>query len=338
MEDKISSEEGNYYEAIVKKTKTGLTFPKKLREKLFNTEDDFFFKLIVPQARDKIILEFISKEKAEIELETSKNKEEEKRNNKSSKKKSKDDKRKKKKSKNSDEFEPRWSKYFVYDYPNKEKVRSILESAFYKFAETPIEFDDALGRVKYAMVSFLTSTKTENAKLFYSVIKFLIDVIDIFDQPRLIEWIYEKVIPNIESKFLYELALIDMIPISIKYNYSKKAKNSVNRILDGIDEYNPEESYNIMNSFKQLVKKVRKIKDIEIRTKIFEDLKEKLINYENKFENNDYKVQIIELLEDLNFIEDAYELTDELVKNLDPESVITAEVRKIRSRLKEKPI
>ena len=71
-----------------------------------------------------------------------------------------------------------------------------------------------MGRVKYALVSFLSSTKTENAKLYYAVERFLIDIIKKFNQPNLIEWIFEKIIQNIESKFLYELALLDLIPMS----------------------------------------------------------------------------------------------------------------------------
>jgi len=331
MVQKMNSEEDNYYEAIIKKTKMGITFPKDLRDELFKSNEDVFFKLIVPKEKDKIILVFLSKENIETYSKEMKKKNEDKKNLEKARNKSK-------KSKKPEKFEPKWSKYFIYDFSNKDKVQSILESAFYKFAETPIEFDDALGRVKYAMVSFLTSTKTENAKLFYSVIKFLIDIIKKFEQPRLIDWIYEKVIPNIESKFLYELALIDMIPISVKYEKFDKAENSVKQILESIDEYNIDESYNIMNSFKQLVKRIKKFKELKISSSIFDLVREKLIIYENKFQNKDYKIQIIELLEDLDFVEKAYELADKLLKDLDPESVLIAEVRGIRNRLKEKPL
>lgn len=334
MEQKMNSEEDNYYEAIIKKTKTGITFPKELRDGIFKSNEDVFFKLIVPKEKDKIILEFLSKENIETYSKQMKKKNEDKKDLEKAKNKSKNSKH----SKKPEKFEPKWSKYFVYDFSNKDKVQSILESAFYKFAETPIEFDDALGRVKYAMVSFLTSTKTENAKLFYSVIKFLIDIIKNFEQPRLIDWIYEKVIPNIESKFLYELALIDMIPISVKYEKFDKAENSVKQILESIDEYNIDESYNIMNSFKQLVKRVKNLKELKISSSIFDIVKEKLVFYEEKFQNNDYKIQIIELLEDLDFVEKAYELAEKLLKELDPESVLIAEVRRIRNRLKEKPL
>ncbi|MBD3213570.1 MAG: hypothetical protein GF311_13260 [Candidatus Lokiarchaeota archaeon] len=339
MEEKKSSENHNYYEAIIKKNKTGITFPKELREKLFPSEDDdYFFKLIVPQEKDKIVLRFLTEKEAELYEKESNQQQNEKDNTDAAKNVKKKKKKASKEKNNSSQLEPNWSNYFVYDFSKKEKVKQILESAYYKFAETPIEYDDALGRVKYALVSFLTSTKTENAKLFYSVVRFLIDIIKTFDLPRLIDWIYEKVIQNIESKFLYELALIDMIPVSIKYEKYELVENSIDKILTSIHDYSMDESYNIMNSFKQLVKKVRKLKQISISTTIFDKIKESLIPYMEKFKNNDYKIQIIESLEDLGFIEDAYTLADNLVKNLDPDSVVLAELRKIRNRLKEKPL
>ena len=62
MENKEESEDKNFYEDIIKKTKTGVTFPKELREALFDDEKEAFFKLIVPKEKDKIILEFLSQE------------------------------------------------------------------------------------------------------------------------------------------------------------------------------------------------------------------------------------------------------------------------------------
>ena len=56
MEQKKKSDDENFYEDIVKKTKTGITFPKDLRDDLFEENQEVFFKLIVPQEKDKIIL------------------------------------------------------------------------------------------------------------------------------------------------------------------------------------------------------------------------------------------------------------------------------------------
>ena len=49
-----------FFEDLVKKTKTGITFPKNLREALFEEDAEIFFKLVVPQEKDKIILEILS--------------------------------------------------------------------------------------------------------------------------------------------------------------------------------------------------------------------------------------------------------------------------------------
>ena len=56
-------EEEVFFEDIIKKTKTGITFPKELRETLFNEEKETFFRIIVPKEKDKIILTFLSTRK-----------------------------------------------------------------------------------------------------------------------------------------------------------------------------------------------------------------------------------------------------------------------------------
>ena len=55
-------EEEVFFEDIIKKTKTGVTFPKELRESLFNEEIETFFRIIVPKEKDKIILEVLTEQ------------------------------------------------------------------------------------------------------------------------------------------------------------------------------------------------------------------------------------------------------------------------------------
>lgn len=315
-----------FYQDVVKKTKTGITFPKDLRDALFDEEREVFFKLLVPSTKDKIILEFLSDEEAKNitkELSETQHKIVTKV----------PDKEKVKETK--EKLVPNWSEYFVYDFKNREKIQPILESAFYKFAETPINIEDAMGRIKYALVSFLTATKTENAKLYFSIIKFLIDVIEKFNQPNLIDWIFEKIVPNVESKFLYEQALLELLEISLKTKRYEKAELFIFYVLRNIDDYPRSELYNIFNSFKQLVKKV---KHIERTDKIDLLLKEKLMEYGTDVEDSDYKIQIVEFLEDLNYIELAYNLAKEIQKGLPPDSVKVEEIRKIVKRLYTTPI
>jgi hypothetical protein len=321
-----NSKDSHFYEEIIKKTKTGITFPKDLRDTLFEEEKEVFFKLIVPQEKNKIILEFLTGDQAKEFSEKSKIKKEI----------SKETKQKKiKKSEKDLQFSPNWGEYFVYDFEAKSKVQPILESAFYKFSETPVNLDDAMGRVKYALVSFLSSTKTENAKLYFAVEKFLIDIIDKYNLPNLLDWMFEKLIPNIESKFLYELALLELVEASLKFKRWDKAELYIFYVLKNIDEYSKSEMYNIMNSFKQLVKKV---KYSERSNKIDILLKEKLLEYGEGVDDIDYKIQIIEFLEDLNYIELAYDFAKKIQLGLPPDSMKLEEVRKLVKRLHVTPI
>ena len=317
----------NVIEEVVKKTKTGITFPKELREELFEDGEDYYFKLIVPGERDRIILEFITEEEAKT------------LSNKYKIEKPKVPKDptaiKKPKIRKQGAVSPNWGEYFMYDFKNQDNVKPILESAFYKFAETPVNLEDAMGRIKFVLVSFLTSTKTENAKLYFSVVKFLIDVIEKFNQPNLIDWIFEKIVPNIHSKFLYEQSLLELVEISLKMKRFEKCELFIFYVLKNIDEYPRSELYNIFNSFKELIKRVRNIERTE---KIDVLLKEKLLEYGEGIEDVDYKIQVVEFLEDLNYIEAAYNLAKEIQKSLPAESIKLEEVRRLVRRLHTTPI
>jgi hypothetical protein len=330
QENQNKQSEQPFFEEVVKKTKTGVTFPKALRDELFEEEGDFYFRLVVPNEKDKIVLEFLSEEQAKKISEKLK----------VTKVKTATTPKlgRKKKITTSTETlgpSPAWGEYFVYDFEVKDKIIPILESAFYKFAETPLNLEDAMGRVKYALVSFLSSTKTENAKLYFAVEKFLIDIIDKFNQPNLLDWIFEKIIPNVESKFLYEQALLELVEASLKFKRWEKAELYIFYVLKNIDSYAKSEMYNIMNSFKMLVKKV---KYVERSDKIDIILKEKLLEYGEGVEDTDYKIQIVEFLEDLQYIELAYDLAKKIQLSLAPESMKVEEIRKIVRRLHTTPI
>lgn len=328
-----------FFEDVIKKTKTGITFPKDFREEFFEEDEDVFFRMVVPKEKDKIILEILSEERVqELSAQLKKSRPSTPR----APREKKEGGAKKKAGP-----VPLWSEYFVYEFEAQDKVRPILESAFYKFAETPPNLEDAMGRVKYALISFLSSTKTENAKLYFAIEKFLLDVIQKFDQPNLLDWIFEKIIhqkndqdefvPNIESKFLYEQALLSLVEVSLKpeINRSDKAELYIFYVLKNIDSYAKSEMYNIMNSFKLLVKAV-KWSDRSDKIDIL--LKEKLMEYGEGIEDVNYKVQIIEFLEDLKYIELAYDVAKKVQVSLPPESVKLEEVRKLVRRLHRAPI
>jgi bifunctional DNA-binding transcriptional regulator/antitoxin component of YhaV-PrlF toxin-antitoxin module len=327
MEKENEIKEKAYFEEIIKKTKTGITFPKNIRDELFGEKEEIYFKLVVPKEKDKIILEILNDNQIK---ELAQKKDEKKQKVSKTKQKEKISSETK-----SASTGPNWGDYFVYDFEAKNKIQPILESAYYKFAETPINLEDAMGRVKYALISFLSSTKTENAKLYFSIVKFLIDIVGKFNQPNILDWIFEKVIPNIESKFLYELALLELVDISLKTKRYEKAEIYTFYVLKNIDDYPKSELYNIMNSFKQLVKKVR---NTERSLKIDVLLKEKLLEYGQGIEDIDYKIQVVEMLEDLNYIEMAYDMAKKIQVNLPPDSVKLEDIRKIVNRLHIAPI
>ena len=57
---------GNFFfEDIVKRTKTGITFPKDLRDSLFKEDKDIYFRIIVPNEKDRIILEILNEDEIE---------------------------------------------------------------------------------------------------------------------------------------------------------------------------------------------------------------------------------------------------------------------------------
>ncbi|MHA1149076.1 MAG: hypothetical protein ACTSR8_12630 [Promethearchaeota archaeon] len=336
MAEEKKSSEKIFFEDVVKKTKTGVTFPKSLRDELFgDDETDIYFKLIVPERKDRIILEILSEEQAISIKGTAKK----------SKPKTTRTPRglgepKRKTKKNAGPV-INWGEVFIYDYDNKDKVQPILESAFIKFQETPINLEDAMGRVKYALISFLSSTSTENAKLYYSVERFLIQIIKLFSQSDIIEFIFEKIVPQVKSKFLYELALLDLVAICLEMEQFEKAHTYIFYVLKNIDEYPKSEIYNIMNSFKQLVKTIKTVErntGIQRSENIDILLKEKLREYGEGVEEPDYKIQIVEFLEDLNYIEMAYNLAKEIQMTLPPESIKLEEVRKLVKRLHQAPI
>jgi hypothetical protein len=83
---------------------------------------------------------------------------------------------------------------------------------------------------------------------------------------------------------------------------------------------------------------VKAVKHTERSDKIDLLLKEKLLEYSEGVDDIDYKIQIIEFLEDLQYIELAYDLAKKIQLSLPPESMKIEEIRKIVRRLHTTPI
>ena len=62
------------------------------------------------------------------------------------------------------------------------------------------------------------------------------------------------------------------------------------------------------------------------------------MEYGEEIQDNDYKIQVCELLEDLNYIELAYKLAKQIQLSLSPDSLKLEEVRKLVRRLHSAPI
>ncbi|MHA1273896.1 MAG: hypothetical protein ACTSVV_15120 [Promethearchaeota archaeon] len=334
MERENNSNEEFFFEEVVKKTKTGVTFPKSLRDSLFEEGKEYYFKLKVPKEKNKIILEILNDDQIKElkgKIKVSKTR--------APKQKALKESKKKKEVKKGPSIN--WSEIFLYEFDKIEQVKPILESAFISFKENPEDISDAMGRVKYALVSYISSTSTENAKLYYSIERFLIQMIKSYNLVDLIDWIFKNLVPQIKSKFLYELALLDLVGICMEMKNYEKAEEFIFYVLKNIDDYPKSEMYNIMNSFKQLVKKILTVErenGVHRTEKIDVLLKEKLLEYGNDIEEVEYKIQIVEFLEDLNYIELAYKLAKEIQMNLPQDSMKLEEVRKLVRRLHQTPI
>ena len=243
-------------------------------------------------------------------------------------------------------FDP--SSYLVYEFENSDKVLKALELAWKYYEEEDIE--QAFNYVKVAIVKYVNGKKVNDARLYYSVILFLCDVITKLNKPNLIEYIRDNLIKNIESKVLKEQSLAKMVAVSIQVGRVDKAKDFVQMILDNIKLYKKDELFFIMDSLKQLVRSVRNFKDVP--KDVFSNIRDRLLEYANgilieepgkepiKWEpfDVDYKIQLIEMLEQIRFTEDAYNLADQTKKSLPEDHIRSEEIRKLVNRLRSKPI
>ncbi len=243
-------------------------------------------------------------------------------------------------------FDP--SSYLVYEFDNSDKVLKALELAWKYYEEEDIE--QAFNYVKVAIVKYVNGKKVNDARLYFSVILFLCDVITKLNKPNLIEYIRDNLIKNIESKVLKEQSLAKMVAVSIQVGRVDKARDFVQMILDNIKMYRKDELFFIMDSLKQLVRSIRNFKDVP--KDVFSNVRDRLLEYANgitiqepgkepvKWDpfDVDYKIQIIDLLEQIRFTEDAFNLADQTKKSLPEDHIRAEEIRKLVNRLRTKPI
>ncbi len=185
--------------------------------------------------------------------------------------------KKRRRSKKSSGPQPDLTKYFPFPFENQDKVAQIFETTFYKLAQDIPNIEEAISRMRYALINYTTGRNTNDGKLFNSVVNFIADAIGKMPNPEFIElilFIQEKITPNIKSTFLKEQSMIllfSSIIQLIKFSENDLSLNPVkaekvtpilarlkeeasavlSEILSGIQVYT--EYYAIMQGFKLLI-------------------------------------------------------------------------------------
>ncbi len=94
--------------------------------------------------------------------------------------------------------QPEPNKYFVYDFDGKDKVATILDSAFWKFAQMPPSYDEGLKQLKYILMTFVGKGSTNDSRLRNTLILFICDVVEKFGAQDLLVFAERE----IDTKYL----------------------------------------------------------------------------------------------------------------------------------------
>ncbi len=316
---------------LVRLTKSGsITIPKDLREEL---PEKAPFALEVKE--NSYILHFITEEDVEkIESAASKP---------SSQKASKKQKEPKYKTEG---FEG--SKYLEFSFEKSDYVLKALELAYQRFNDNLNE--EAMKFVKMTIAKYVNGKTVHDSQLYLTVINFLSDVVNKKNMPNLIEYIRDILVPNIESKLIRELALQRLIVDSVNFGRYEKAKDFVDIVLKNITTYRQEELFFVMDSLKKLVKTLRDFKDVPKDT--FRNVRDRLMEYcegfvleeEGEVEetwppfDTDYQLQVADLLHQIRFTEDAFDIVTKVKTNLSEDSPKQDEIKAFLKELRNAPI
>jgi hypothetical protein len=307
---------------LVKLTKSGgFTLPKELREKIHPQQN---FALVVEGHElafymineDDIPKLRLSKKKVEV------------------KPKAKKGKRGKKKREGP---EPDFPRYFHFEVQEQDKVQDALESAFYKFAETPPAIGEAMNIIIYCLTSFTKNHKMNDSRLRQTVIFFLCHIIEQFNQPQLIDFIQREILDEIQSPYLYQICLNQLAYTSFIMEKPDKVNEFITQSLDVIQKYDKSEMYAIMDSFKHLTHTLTPIIGKKLSKEDLGLVKSSLDSYLDKLEDISYQIQYIEMLERMNFIDEAYNIAKVFMDKLEQESPLRDQFKEIRRRIGSHP-
>ncbi|TFG20996.1 MAG: hypothetical protein EU530_01515 [Promethearchaeota archaeon] len=311
---------------LIKPTKSGgLTLPKELRDKVH------------PQQNFALVLEghelafYMINEEDIPKLRLVRKKIE-------PKVKGKKGKREKKKKEGP---EPDFPRYFHFELEDQGKIQDALESAFYKFAENPPLVGEAMNIVIYILTSFIKNHRMNDSRLRQTIIFFLCHIVEQFNQPQLIDFCQREIIDEIQSSYLYQICLNQLAYTSFIMGKPEKADEFITKCVEVIDKYDAGEMYAIMDSFKHLIHTLTPIQGKRISKEELTLVKNSLDKYADKLVDVDYQIQFIELLERLDFVDEAYDKAKFFMDKIDPENPAAAgsmdQFKEIRRRIGHKP-
>lgn len=313
----------------VRRNKTGLTLPKEIRDTISDEQD---YALVIKDTQlifyaineeDVPKLSLIRKTKPKEELEK--------------KESAKGGRKKRTIAKEPEGPQPDWGSYFQFEFEEQEKLKTVLQTAFDKFAAKPPILQEAMEAIKYALVNFMNSNRMHDARIRQSIIFFMLDIVEKFDQPNLIDFIKDKIIGEIKSKFLYQLCLSQLAYVSFKVKRYEKAQEFIELCIKDIATYTESENYAVIDSFKNLIIKLTRGVTFLIPQEQFIPIKNALMTYVDKMEQ-DYKIQIVDLLGRMKYIDDAVSLANKILDSLGEESQTREELKNLIKELEKKPI
>jgi bifunctional DNA-binding transcriptional regulator/antitoxin component of YhaV-PrlF toxin-antitoxin module len=336
---------------VLKMTKAGsITLPKEIREKLeenvafafWETGNKLIFQIIAEE--DVINLEQADKKKSDETASSAPKKE---------RKKSAEGGAKKSTQKQATGPQPELAKYFPYDFENKDKVSAIFESSFFKFVEEPPNIEEALNRLRYALVNYVTGKSMNDSRLRNAMINMLCDVSEKTKLTQPMDFAQEKILDFITSDFLLEQSLNTLILTTGHIGNFNNSEAFLKRILKHVDKYKDNELYAIKQLFTNLIRAIIRDK-IELprnqKLMIRDKLQQFITGYSNvqtdpnippiehKPVPTDTAIEFIEMIEKLKLIEEAHQMATNLLKGLPPEDKDIEKVRATIHRLDGKPI
>lgn len=308
---------------LIKRTKTGFTLPKELRDKIHMQQN---FALVFEHHE---LAFYMINEEDIPKLKLIHKKEEPKPKEKGKGKRSK---------KKVEGPEPDWPRYFHFEVEDQEKVQDALESAFYKFAANPPSIGEGMNLIMYVLTSLSKNHKMNDARLRQTVIFFLCHIIEQFNQPQLIDFIQREILDDVESPYLYQICLNQLTYTSFIMKKPDKADEFITACVNMINKYDISEMYAIMDSFKHLIHILTPIEGTKIPKEDLSHVKSSLDVFGEKLEDFDYQVQYIEMLERMDFVEDAYSKAQLFLNRLEQDSPIRDAFKEIIRRIRKLPV